>query len=241
MAPKIGLGGCLGASWAAPGASWVALGAILAPRGPQEPKIAPKPGSRYHPGPPKLEPKIVKKSISRLSKSDHFLIGCWVVFWCHLVPQQALTSVCLNTIPAMHGSLDSLGVFTHLLGGTQMGCSHSVHTGVHAVFSHTGASSGVGRAAVEALAGMGALLDDEEGMIERLEDGRDAAPGKRNAGAVDGGMPRAGPETGVTGGGATEDAGAGDEGEGGVEDHRRPSELQVRPRALGRELGWRRA
>jgi len=63
-----------------------------------------------------------------------------------------------------------------------------------------------------ALAGMGALLDDEEGMIERLGDGRDAAPGKRNAGAVDGGMPRAGPETGVTGGGATEDAGAGDEG-----------------------------
>ena len=38
----------------------LALGAILAPRGPQEPKIAPKPGSRYHPGPPKLDPKIDK-------------------------------------------------------------------------------------------------------------------------------------------------------------------------------------
>ena len=32
------------------------LGAIL-----REPKISPKPGSRYHPGRPKLDPKIVKK------------------------------------------------------------------------------------------------------------------------------------------------------------------------------------
>ena len=38
----------------------LALGAIMAPTGPQEPKIAPKPGSRYHPGPPKLDPKIDK-------------------------------------------------------------------------------------------------------------------------------------------------------------------------------------
>ena len=86
MAPKIGLGGCLGASWAAPGASWVALGAILAPRGPQEPKIAPKPGSRYHPGPPKLDPKIDKNRSWGLPRASIFLIVCWMVFWCHLVP-----------------------------------------------------------------------------------------------------------------------------------------------------------
>ena len=28
------------------------------------------------------------------------------------------------------------GVFTHLLGGTHTECSHSVHAGVHAVFTH---------------------------------------------------------------------------------------------------------
>ena len=52
-----------------------------------------------------------------------------------------------------------------------------------------------------ALAGMGALLDDEEGLLEP-ESGRDPAGARGGAG----------PETGAPGGGATEDAGAGDEG-----------------------------
>ena len=34
-------------------------------------------------------------------------------FWCHF----RQISVCLNTIPATYGSLDSLGVFIHLLPG----------------------------------------------------------------------------------------------------------------------------
>ena len=62
-----------------------------------------------------------------------------------------------------------------------------------------------------ALAGMGALLDDEEGRIE-LEGGRRAAHGKPAAGPAGGGA-GAGPETGsLLGGGATEDADAGEEG-----------------------------
>ena len=61
MAPKIGLGRCLGASGAAPGASWGHLG----PR-------APKPGSRYHLEPSKLDPKIDKKLILSRSRSDRF-------------------------------------------------------------------------------------------------------------------------------------------------------------------------
>ena len=62
-----------------------------------------------------------------------------------------------------------------------------------------------------ALAGMGALLDDEEGRIE-LEGGRRAAHGKPAAGPAGGGA-GAGPETGsLLGEGATEDADAGEEG-----------------------------
>ena len=60
-----------------------------------------------------------------------------------------------------------------------------------------------------ALAGMGALLDDEEGQVE-LDAERGAAPGEAAAGPA--GRGGAGPETGVPSGGASDDANAGEEG-----------------------------
>ena len=59
-------------SWRRLGASWEALGAILAPRGPQEPKQPPNDHFRTPLNPPKLEAKIHPKSIWSPSKKRSF-------------------------------------------------------------------------------------------------------------------------------------------------------------------------
>ena len=82
MAPHICLGGCLGASW-------VALGAILASRRPQKPKITPKPGFALPPWTPQVGPKNRQKSILRPSKIiffDCLLGGVLMSFSANLAP-----------------------------------------------------------------------------------------------------------------------------------------------------------
>ena len=73
-------------SWGLLGGSWGSLGGVLGPSWLQHREKASKDGSLDLLGPPKTRPKSFKNRSGADQKCDFFLMGCWIDFFCILVP-----------------------------------------------------------------------------------------------------------------------------------------------------------